>query len=344
MHDERYSRQQNFFAIGSSGQNELRNKHVVIVGAGALGSGNAEILARAGVGKLTIIDRDYVEWSNLQRQSLYCEQDVKEQLPKAVAASQRLQAINSTIDIQAHVLDCTAADLIGFVEHSKVDLLIDATDNFSIRYMINDISYRYNIPWIYGACSGSYGVMCAFVPHQSTPCLHCLLSSMPIAAANCEVGGIIAPAVQMVVSMQSAEALKWLTGNEASMSNQYHVFDLWSNLSQSIKVSTSLAREDCLTCGPQRTYPYLQEDDVMRTEVLCGRTTVWVRPSRVSPLNMEQLINTAQKRSDQVTYNPHLVQIHEEGYRMVIFKDGRALIHGTSDPSVAKELYYRYLS
>jgi molybdopterin/thiamine biosynthesis adenylyltransferase len=340
---ERYIRQQSFPPIGPSGQAELQNKHVLIIGAGALGSGNAEMLARSGVGTITIIDRDYVEWSNLQRQSLYSEQDAEEQLPKAVAAARRLREINSSIVIHAHVLDCTAADLIEMVETSKVDLIMDATDHFSIRYMINDISYKYNIPWVYGACSGSYGVMCCFLPQQKTPCLHCLLSTMPISAANCELNGIIAPAVQMVVSMQSAEALKWLSGNHKSMSNAFSVFDLWSNLFQSIQISASLRKENCPTCGTHPSYPYLQEVSSMKTEVLCGRSTVWIRPSRVTPLDMNQLIHSAQERSEQVTYNPYLVQIKEGSYRLVIFKDGRALIHGTTDPNLAKELYYRYL-
>lgn len=343
MHSERYIRQESFPPIGALGQSELQNKHVLIVGAGALGSGNAEVLARSGVGTITIVDRDYVEPSNLQRQLLYSEQDAKEQLPKAVAAARRLRQINSSINIHAHVLDCTATDLARMVESSKIDLIVDGTDHFSIRYMINDIAYKYKIPWIYGACSGSYGVMSCFLPHKNTPCLHCLLSSMPLTAANCELNGIIAPAVQMVVSMQSAEALKWLTGNGERISNQYQVFDLWSNLFQMIQINTSLRQEDCSTCGIHPVYPYLQEDASMKTEVLCGRSTVWIRPSRVSPLNMDVLIRSAQKRSDQVTYNPYLVQIREGNYRLVIFQDGRALIHGTADPHLAKELYYRYL-
>ncbi|AOZ91343.1 ThiF family adenylyltransferase [Paenibacillus crassostreae] len=343
MCNERYVRQQSFAPIGSSGQALLHDKHVLIIGAGALGSGNAEILARSGVGKLTIVDRDYVDWSNLQRQTLYCEQDAKEQLPKAVAAARRLRQINASIQIDAEVLDCTAVELIRLVEASKVDLIIDSTDNFSIRYMINDIAYKYKIPWLYGACSGSYGVMCSFLPHQQTPCLHCLLSSMPVSAANCEINGIIAPAVQMVVSLQSAEALKWLTGNEESMSNSFRVFDLWSSLFQTIQISSSLRQEQCNTCGNDPSYPFLQEVASMKTETLCGRSTVWIRPSRVSPLDLEQVIESAQKRSSRVTSNPYLVQIHEEEYRLVIFKDGRALIHGTADPLLAKELYYRYL-
>lgn len=343
MFHDRYSRQQNFGPIGTAGQQQLQAKHVLIVGAGALGSGNAELLARSGVGTITIIDRDYVEWSNLQRQSLYCEQDAIDQLPKAVAAANRLRQINSDITVHAHVLDCTSADLIALLDHSKVDLMLDATDNFAIRYMMNDIAYRNQIPWIYGACSGSYGAVCSFIPRH-TPCLHCVLERMPIGSASCDREGIIAPAVQMVVAMQSAETLKWLSGNRAQMSDRFTVFDLWSNMHQSIQLNMAGKRASCPTCGAQPSYPYLKSESAMRTEVLCGRSSVWIRYPRQEPLDLNLAASHAVQLQAEVKSNPHLLQIQEGEYRLVIFQDGRALVHGTSDPLKAKKLYHRYLT
>ncbi|WP_018758392.1 ThiF family adenylyltransferase [Paenibacillus terrigena] len=343
MSHDRYSRQQNFGPIGTAGQQELAAKHVLIVGAGALGSGNAEILARSGVGTITIIDRDYVEWSNLQRQSLFCEQDAIDQLPKAVAAANRIKQINADITVHAHVMDCTASDLTSLLDTSKVDLMLDATDNFAIRYIINDAAYQYQIPWIYGACSGSYGVVCNFIPGQS-PCLHCVMERMPIGSASCDREGIIAPAVQMVVAMQSAEALKWLSGNRTQMSDRYTVFDLWSNMHQSIRMDKTGKHEACPTCGAQPSYPYLKSEAAMRTEVLCGRSSVWIRYPRQEPLDMNLAASHAMQLQAEVKSNPYLLQIQEGEYRLVIFQDGRALVHGTSDSLEAKKLYHRYLT
>lgn len=343
MSQDRYSRQQNFAPIGTGGQQALANSHVLIIGAGALGSGNAELLARAGVGTMTIIDRDYVEWSNLQRQSLYCEQDAIDQLPKAVAAAHRLKQINSELIVHAHVMDCNAADLQNLLEREQFDLILDATDHFAVRYMINDAAYRYGIPWIYGACSGSYGAVCSFLPGQ-TPCLHCLMKRMPMVSASCDLEGIIGPAVQMVVSMQSAEALKWLSGNRAQMNDRFTVFDLWSNMHQSIGLGMMGRNNACPTCGEQPSYPYLQSDAVVRAEVLCGRTSVWLRYPRPEPLDLELITLHAKHLHAEVKANPYLIQIQEGEQRLVIFLDGRALVHGTSDPLEAKKLYHRYIS
>lgn len=341
IHD-RYSRQENFLPIGSEGQQLLSDAHVLIVGAGALGSGNAEILARSGVGTITIIDRDVVEWSNLQRQSLYSEQDVREQLPKAIAAANRLKQINSDIQVNPYVLDCSALDLQNILEDHKIDLILDATDHFPIRYMINDISYRYQIPWIYGACSGSFGAVYNFIPGK-TPCLHCLLKRMPMSSAACDREGIIAPTVQRVVSTQSAEALKWLTGNKSRMSDRFMVFDLWTNMSQEIRLHQDAGHSTCQTCGKEPTYPYLRYDAEIKTEVLCGRTSVWVRYPREELLDLEGVAKRAMGKDIGVKVTPYLLQIEEKDFRLVIFQDGRALIHGTSDPVAAKKLYQHYV-
>lgn len=343
MSQDRYSRQQNFAPIGVSGQQKLKDSHVLIVGAGALGSGTAETLARAGVGAITIIDRDYVEWSNLQRQSLYAEQDAFEQLPKAVAAASRLKQINSEMTINAHVMDCNAADLVSLLERHSIDLILDGTDHFAIRYLINDAAYRFRIPWIYGACSGSYGAVCSFIPGQTT-CLHCLLKKMPAVSASCDLEGIIAPAVQMVAAMQSAEALKWLSGNRTQMNVNYTVFDLWSNMHQSIGLNRRARQEACPTCGVQPSYPYLNSESAVKAETLCGRTSVWLRYPRQEPPDLEVVAHHARQLQAEVKSNPYLVQIQEGDFRLVLFQDGRALVHGTSDPLEAKKFYQRYVS
>src|SRR5690606_18967730 len=192
----------------------LREKHVLIVGLGALGTHSSEILTRAGVGKLTIVDRDYIEWSNLQRQQLYTEEDAEGRIPKAVAAEKRLKAINSEVEIESHIMDVTPTELEQLV--SGVDLILDGTDNFDIRMMMNDISQKYNIPWIYGSCVGSYGMSFTIIP-EKTPCLHCLLETVPVGGPTCDTAGIISPTVSQVVVHQTTEALKILTGNEQAL-------------------------------------------------------------------------------------------------------------------------------
>lgn len=338
MH-ERYSRQVLFQPIGESGQGKIKEKHVLIVGAGALGSGNAEILTRAGVGKLTIIDRDYVEESNLQRQQLYTEADVKEKLPKAAAAKKRLQEINAEVDIQAIIADANPA----FFEEiaSSVDLMIDATDNFETRMIINDISQKYRIPWIYGACVGSYGMSMTIVPGV-TPCMHCLLKKIPIQGMTCDTGGIIAPAVQMVIAHQTAEALKMLVEDWDSIRISFTSFDLWRN--QYTNMGVSKAKDtNCLSCGENPTYPFLDHDNQTRTAVLCGRDTVQIRPPQARHYVLEQLAKQLETMGLAVKGNPYLLSAEYSGQRIVIFQDGRALIHGTKDITQAKSIYQRLL-
>lgn len=211
---DRYSRQTLFQQIGEQGQKKIREKHVLIVGCGALGSANAETLVRAGIGKLTLVDRDYVEYSNLQRQQLFSETDAREQMPKAIAAKARLIEINADPVIEAHVMDATNESLRQLLK--GVDLVIDATDNFDIRFILNDLLQKHRVPWIFGSCVGSTGMSYTILPDQ-TPCLQCLLDAIPVSGATCDTAGIIAPAVQMVVAHQSAEALKILTENEQAL-------------------------------------------------------------------------------------------------------------------------------
>lgn len=336
---ERYSRQILFPMIGKEGQGKICSKHVLIIGAGALGSGNAEVLARAGTGKITIIDRDYVEASNLQRQQLYTEEDVAEKLPKAAAAEKRLKAINSEVEIVSIIGDATPAILEELI--IGVDVIIDATDNFETRMAINDVSQKYHVPWIYGACVGSFGMSFSILPGK-TPCLNCLLRTIPLQGMTCDTGGIISPAVQMVIAHQTAEALKILAEDWDAVRSSFVSFDLWRNQYTSMKMSKAKF-PGCLSCGENRTYPYLDSENMTKTTVLCGRDTVQIRPSKQGEVSLERLAGQLELLGYVVKGNPYLLSVEMEKERMVIFKDGRALIHGTKDLTHAKSIYQRIM-
>lgn len=337
---DRYSRQRLFTPIGHAGQDRLEQAKVLVVGAGALGTGIAETLVRAGVGYLVIADRDYVEWSNLQRQQLFSEADAAGRVPKAIAAKQRLYEINSQVHIDAHVMDVDPEELEHLIH--GVDLIMDATDNFDTRLMINDISQKYRIPWIYGGCVGSYGITYTILPGE-TPCLNCLLGTVPLGGDTCDTVGVIPPAVQMVVAHQSTEALKLLTGNKEALRGTLLTFDLWRNEQTSIKVGTA-KRDDCLSCGSEATYPYLSAAGNRKTEVLCGRDTVQIRPVTKRKLELQEMaVRLERLQEGKVEVNPFLLSFTIGEKRLVLFADGRALIHGTQDPSEAKTIYDRYI-
>jgi sulfur carrier protein ThiS adenylyltransferase len=337
--NNRYSRQELFSPIGKDGQERISNKHVLIIGAGALGSGCAEALVRAGIGQLTIVDRDYVEWSNLQRQQLYSEDDAKNRLPKVIAAKNRLTAINTSVAIEAIIADASVVELEDWAK--KVDLIIDATDNFETRMILNDVSQKYSVPWIYGACVGSYGISYTIIP-EKTPCLSCLVETVPLGGLTCDTAGIISPAVNMVVSYQISEALKILVDDLDSLRNKLVSFDLWKNQYSAIQVD-KLKKEDCPSCGNERTYPYLSFENQTKTVVLCGRDSVQIRPSLPTIRDLAALEKVFAKQGGTVLRNPYLLSYNVESHRLVVFNDGRVLVHGTKDISEAKALYHRYL-
>ncbi|MDV2581782.1 thiazole biosynthesis adenylyltransferase ThiF [Alkalibacillus haloalkaliphilus] len=336
---ERYSRQILFDGIGEEGQQNLQKKHVLIVGAGALGTGNAEILTRAGVGRLTIVDRDYVEVSNLQRQQLYTERDANDRIPKAIAAQKRLREINPYVEVDGKIMDVTVEEIDRLV--SNVDLIIDATDNFEIRFLINDVSQKHRIPWIYGGCVSSYGISFTVLPGE-TPCLNCLLETIPLGGATCDTVGVIAPAVQMVVAYQSAEALKILVEDFEAVRRKLVSFDLWKNEQSAIDVSR-LRKEDCPSCGTSPTYPYLSYENQTKTAVLCGRNTVQIRPPKKVNRDLNALVTQLENQGGAIEQNPFLVSYQSEDRRVVFFKDGRVLIHGMKDIVEAKKIYHQLL-
>ncbi|MEI5908247.1 MoeB/ThiF family adenylyltransferase [Bacillus spongiae] len=335
--NDRYSRQILFKPIGIDGQSEISNKHVLIVGAGALGASNAEVLVRAGIGKLTIIDRDYVEWSNLQRQLLYTEEDATNQLPKAIAARNRLNEINSSVEIEAHVMDATVQSLLPLLQ--DVDLLLDSTDNFDTRFIINDLAQQVGMPWIYGSCVGSSGMSYTIIPGK-TPCFRCLVENMPLQGATCDTAGIIFPTVQMVSTYQTTEALKILVNDNKSLRTELVTFDLWQNQYYTMNVERA-KKQDCPSCGTDPTAPFLQREKRMKSTVLCGRNTVQLR-SATNQLNLEELEKSL-INIGTVKRNPYLLSVELKDFRLVFFKDGRTLVHGTNDIKKAKTIYYQLL-
>lgn len=336
--NDRYSRQQLFTPIGADGQQTLASKHVLIVGVGALGSASAEALTRAGIGTISIVDRDYVEWSNLQRQQLYSEQDAANKMPKAIAAKNRLQAINTSITIHAHIMDATADTLAPLLQN--VDVIIDATDNFDIRFLLNDLAQQQHIPWIYGSCVGSYGATYTIIPGV-TPCLHCLLEAIPNTGMTCDTVGIISPTVQIVAAYQVAEALKLLSNNNNSLRQSYLTFDIWQNQHYEIDVS-KVRNRHCPCCGENPSYPHLTYENQTKLAVLCGRDAVQIRPAKPIQYHLATLA-TQLSAYGEVQQNPYLLSCQTTDFRIVIFQDGRVVIHGVQDIQQAKSIYHRLL-
>lgn len=335
--NDRYSRQTRFRPIGEKGQAQIEQKHVLIMGMGALGTAVAGSLVRAGIGMLTIVDRDYVESSNLQRQQLFSEEDAKQRLPKAIAAKKRLNEINSSVNIKAFVMDATSTSLPSVLD--GVDLVIDATDNFDIRLVLNDLMQKYRIPWIYGSCVGSTGMSYTILPGV-TPCLHCLLQTIPAHTGTCDTVGIIAPAVHIVAAHQTTEALKLLVGATASLRSHLLIFDLWNNQYLTMDVNHA-KKADCPSCGTAPTFPYLTYEAQTKSEVLCGRDTVLIRSNR-NRESLEQLSKKLASYGD-IQLNPYLLSLTYNTYRLVFFQDGRTFVHGTNSIEKAKSIYYGLL-
>ncbi|AWD87065.1 MULTISPECIES: thiazole biosynthesis adenylyltransferase ThiF [Bacillus] len=333
---DRYSRQELFQPIGLSGQEKLRSSHAVIIGAGALGTASAEMLVRAGVGKVTIADRDYVEWSNLQRQQLYTEDDVRQEMPKAAAAEKRLRSINSDVDVEGFVMDVTAENAPGLIRGAS--LIVDAADNFETRLIVNDAAVQKGIPFLYGACVGSYGLSFTVIPGV-TPCLHCLLETLPLGGMTCDTAGIISPAVLQTAVFQAADALKLLTGG--SIEHVLRSFDLWKNERSEINVAR-LRSADCPSCGTN-DYPFLSYENQTKAAVLCGRNTVQIRAGISEQFDLQKLAGQLRRTGLDVSANPYLISFCKDNFKMVLFRDGRALIHGTSDISRAKSFYHKWI-
>jgi adenylyltransferase/sulfurtransferase len=333
--DERYSRQVLFPGIGEKGQRRLAAARVAIVGCGATGSAIAALLARSGVGTLRIIDRDYVEPSNLQRQTLFEESDAAESLPKAIAAARRIAAFNSEIVVEPHAADLVPGNIEPLLDGFQ--LILDGTDNFETRYLLNDYAVSKAVPWIYSAAVGSYGVSLNVIPGE-TACLACIFPDSPGGIIEtCETAGILNSAVNLVASIAASEALKLLVGATDRLRRTLFSFDVWMN--ERSEVAASKPRPGCRACA-QHDFVHLEGEG--RPHItLCGRNSVQIHEQQ-RPIDFDEL--TARlAQLGTVRHNDFVLKFWREPYEITLFPDGRAIIKGTSDTAVARSLYARYV-
>ena len=332
---DRYSRQVLFVGVGADGQKQLSGSRVVIVGCGATGSVAASLLARSGVGILRIVDRDYVEASNLQRQSLFDESDARESLPKAIAAARQIARFNSSILVEPQVADLTPAnaeELLG-----GADLILDGTDNFETRYLVNDYAVKNSAAWIYAAAVGSYTATLNFLPGE-TACLACVFPDPPRGVVEtCETAGILNSAVNLVASIAATEALKFLVGAQSKMRRTLLSWDVWKN--ERAELSAAKPRPGCRACG-ERNFIHLAGEG--RPHItLCGRNSVQIheqqRPVDFAEMKIRLLPH------GNVRHNQFVLKFWREPYEMTLFPDGRAIIKGTTDTAIARGLYARYI-
>jgi adenylyltransferase/sulfurtransferase len=333
----RYSRQELFAGIGPEGQARIRAARVAVVGCGALGSSLAEMMVRAGAGAVTVIDRDYVEESNLQRQSLFDESDVARGMPKAAAAAGRLSALNSDVSVRGIVADLAAdnaAELLG-----GATVVLDGTDNFETRFLVNDVCVRDGIDWVYGACVGAYGLALAIRPHV-TPCLRCVLEEMPPPGASptCDTAGVIAPIVHVVAGIQAGEALKLLAGRTEALLPGVVTVDLWQGTFEVMDLRGQAPWCPACTSG-QFEYADAASSP---TAVLCGRDAVQIRAPRGAVLDLTALAGRLAS-AGEVSANEHLVRFTAAGAELVVFRDGRAIVKNVRDLAHARSLYAKYV-
>ncbi len=371
---DRYHRQMLLPAIGSAGQARLAGAHAFIAGCGALGCAVADTLARAGVGRLTIVDRDIVELTNLQRQVLYTEEDATQGIPKAIAAKARLQAVNSTIEINAVVADINPGTIEGILE-SQIDVIVDGLDNFETRYLLNDAAVKYGIPYVYGGAVSTNGMTMTILPHQpahidwpkthwmnksisdapiaSTVCLRCVFPEAPPPGSTptCDTAGVLGPIVTMVASMEAAETLKILVGEFRAVNRQLVMFDAWTNEHRRLNISESVADDDdandCPCCG-QGKFDYLTGQHAGSATSLCGRNAVQVLPTPKDAVAFnydavaDRLVNDFAGTRNRFMLKAHLSE-GDTTFELTLFPDGRAVIAGTDDPAIARSVYARYV-
>ena len=336
--NERYSRQILFNEIGREGQQKLLASRVLIVGCGALGASHAEMLSRAGIGRLRIVDRDFVEYTNLQRQTLFSEEDAEHRTPKAAAAKRRIAEINSGIEVEAIVADVNNSNIESLIE--GCDLVIDGTDNFQIRYLLNDACVKHKKTWIYGAAVSSYGTTMTVIPGE-TPCLRCIFEEMPDAGSSptCDTAGVIMPIISSISAIQVAEAIKLLVGDTASLHRSLVQIDVWQNDWRKIKLAGP--NEDCKCCG-QHSYEFLDAETQEFSAILCGRNAVQIAPPKPVDLDLDAFADKM-KFVTSVNQNEYLVRFMADENEVTVFRDGRAIIKGTDDVSKARSLYAKYV-
>jgi adenylyltransferase/sulfurtransferase len=331
--DDRYSRQIRFAGIGSEGQQALARSTVAIAGCGALGSFQAGALARAGAGRLLLIDRDYVEWSNLQRQWLYTEEDAREARPKAAAAAAAIARINSTVHAEAVIADLSSANAEEIL--AAADIILDGTDNFETRYLLNDVAVKFGKPWIYGGAVGSYGIVMPVIP-EKTACFRCVYPQAPGGVQpTCETAGVVNTVTSLVASLQVSLALRLLTGD--SPDGRITTVDVWSGALRNVPAAQ---RDPACACCVHHNFAAL--DSRNRAPVsLCGRNAVQIHERR-RPLDLAELRDRLAPLGD-VRANEFALRFFLPDYEMTIFPDGRAIVKGTTDPGLARSLYARYV-
>lgn len=334
----RYLRQTIFPGIGEAGQQKLLAARVVVVGCGATGTNIANHLARAGVGHLTIVDRDFIELNNLQRQLLFDERDLAENLPKAIAAERKLRAINSEIEVRGIVADVNAENIESLIRGANV--VMDGTDNFETRYIVNDACLKHNIPWIYTGAVATYGMSQTIIPGQ-TACLRCLFNEVPPpgATATCDTAGVVGPVVSAIASVSAAEAIKLIVGQGEINWGIIH-FDVWYNTFESF--DTGGPRADCPACQ-QRNFEFLNQEKGGQIVNLCGRDAVQLRVPGTRKLPLAELAERLVGVSEITARNDYLLRFIVDGYEITLFADARAIIKGTEDESVARGLYAKYI-
>jgi adenylyltransferase/sulfurtransferase len=336
--NERYSRQILFREIGREGQQKLVASRVLILGCGALGASHAEMLSRAGVGTLRIVDRDFVEFTNLQRQTLFNEEDAVARMPKAAAAKKRIAEINSEVAVEEIVADVNNSNVEELIRN--VDLVIDGTDNFLVRYLVNDACVKTKTTWIYGAAVSSYGTTMTVIPGE-TPCLRCIFEEMPDAGSSptCDTSGVIMPIIASISAVQVTEAIKLIVGDRDSLHRSLMQIDVWSNDWHRIKLAEP--NPDCKCCG-RHEYEFLDAEAQEFSAVLCGRNAVQIAPPRTTTLDLasfaEKLAVTTPTKQ-----NEYLVRFEIDGNEVTVFRDARAIIKGTDDIAVARSIYARFI-
>jgi molybdopterin/thiamine biosynthesis adenylyltransferase len=332
----RYVRQMRFAPLGEDGQQRIAAGQALVVGCGALGSVIANTLARAGVGRLRIVDRDFLELNNLQRQVLYDEADVASGLPKAIAAANKLRQINSQIEIEPQVTDISAANIADLAR--GVDVIVDGTDNFETRYLINDAALQLGIPWVYGGCIGAEGQSMTILPGE-TPCLPD--APPPGATPTCDSAGILGPIINVIASIEAMEALKILAGKREAVQRSLTVIDLWDNRLRQVKLDSLLAQRSACDACMGREFPWLSGQRGSHTAILCGRNAVQLSFPGVT-LSLDEL-EPKLAGLGRITRNPFLLRFAVDSYLLTVFPDGRAIIGGTEDIAEARTLYARYI-
>ena len=344
IHDQpdlaRYARQMRYAPFGEQGQQNLARRRALVCGCGALGSVIANTLVRAGVGFVRIVDRDFIELNNLQRQVLYDEADVAAEIPKAVAAAAKLRQINSQIEIESLVADVDSTNIAQLV--GDVDVIVDGLDNFETRFLLNDAAVKFGKPWIYGGCIGAEGQTMTIVPGE-TACLSCFMpvAPPPGTTPTCDTAGILGPIVNVVASFQAMEAIKLLAGRREAISRSLTIFEMWDNRIRQIDLSKLRDQSDCPTCK-RREFPWLAGERGSHTAVLCGRNAVQLMQPGGGRLDLASLAE-ALRGVGQVSFNSYLLRLTVDKYQITVFPDARAIIGGTNDIAEARTAYARYI-